>query len=103
MLDHVILTVSNVERSLAFYEAALKPLNIRFFMPYKGENGHPDLFPNTELSIFGLCAAAVTPVFGSIMLERLRAGSNKETSHLECLRPCRPDRRSFIIPVLWQP
>ena len=25
MLDHIILTVSNVERSLAFYEAALKP------------------------------------------------------------------------------
>jgi catechol 2,3-dioxygenase-like lactoylglutathione lyase family enzyme len=24
MLDHMILTVSNVERSLAFYEAALK-------------------------------------------------------------------------------
>jgi catechol 2,3-dioxygenase-like lactoylglutathione lyase family enzyme len=27
MLDHMILTVSDVERSLAFYEAALKPLN----------------------------------------------------------------------------
>ena len=37
MLDHIILTVSDVERSLAFYEAALKPLNIKFFMPYKGE------------------------------------------------------------------
>src|SRR5216683_3521862 len=44
MLDHMILTVSNVERSLAFYEAALKPLNIKFFMPYKGEGGHPDLW-----------------------------------------------------------
>jgi hypothetical protein len=31
MLDHMILTISNVERSLAFYEAALRPLNIRFF------------------------------------------------------------------------
>jgi predicted lactoylglutathione lyase len=37
MLDHIILTVSDVERSLAFYEAALKPLNIKFFMPYKSE------------------------------------------------------------------
>ncbi|MDT7815933.1 MAG: hypothetical protein QOJ42_5849 [Acidobacteriaceae bacterium] len=37
MLDHMILTVSNVERSLAFYEAALKPLNIQFFLPYKGD------------------------------------------------------------------
>ena len=44
MLDHMILTVSDVERSLAFYEAALKPLNIKFFMPYKGEYGHPDLW-----------------------------------------------------------
>src|SRR5260370_461246 len=43
MLDHIILTVSDVERSLAFYEVALKPLNIIFFMPYKGEDGHPDL------------------------------------------------------------
>ena len=38
MLDHIILTVSDVERSLAFYEAALKA------MPFKGEDGHPDLW-----------------------------------------------------------
>ncbi|HTZ90603.1 MAG TPA: VOC family protein [Alloacidobacterium sp.] len=44
MIDHIILTVSNVERSLAFYEAALAPLKIKFFLPYKGENGHPDLW-----------------------------------------------------------
>jgi catechol 2,3-dioxygenase-like lactoylglutathione lyase family enzyme len=44
MLDHMILTVSNVERSLAFYEAALKPLNIKFFLPYKGQGDHPDLW-----------------------------------------------------------
>ena len=34
MLDHMTLTVSNGERSLAFYEAALKPLDIKFFLPY---------------------------------------------------------------------
>jgi catechol 2,3-dioxygenase-like lactoylglutathione lyase family enzyme len=28
MIDHMILTVSDVERSLAFYKAALKPLHI---------------------------------------------------------------------------
>jgi catechol 2,3-dioxygenase-like lactoylglutathione lyase family enzyme len=44
MLDHMILTVSDIKRSLAFYEAALKPLQIRFFMPYIGEDGHPDLW-----------------------------------------------------------
>ena len=31
-------------RSLAFYEAALKPLSIKFFLPYKGEGDHPDLW-----------------------------------------------------------
>src|ERR1700746_994610 len=44
MLDHIILTVSDITRSLAFYEAALKPLQIKFLMPYKGEDGHPDLW-----------------------------------------------------------
>src|ERR1700680_1368570 len=44
MLDHMILTVSDIRRSLAFYEAALKPLHIKFFMPYKGRDGHPDLW-----------------------------------------------------------
>ncbi len=44
MIDHIILAVSDVERSLAFYEACLAPLNIKFFLPYKGENGHPDLW-----------------------------------------------------------
>lgn len=44
MLDHIILTVSNVERSLAFYEAALEPLNIKFFLSFRGEADHPDLW-----------------------------------------------------------
>ena len=44
MLDHMILTVSNVKRSLAFYEEALKPLGIKFFVPYKGEGDHPDFW-----------------------------------------------------------
>ena len=44
MLDHIILSVSDVERSLRFYEAALQPLKIKMFMPFKGQNGHPDLW-----------------------------------------------------------
>jgi len=36
MLDHIILGVSDVERSLAFYEAALKPLDIKFFLLLQG-------------------------------------------------------------------
>jgi hypothetical protein len=41
MIDHIILTVSDVERSLAFYEASLAPLNIKFFLPYKGRMAIP--------------------------------------------------------------
>jgi len=44
MLGFMILTVSNVERSLVFYEAALKPLDIKFFLPYKGKGREPDLW-----------------------------------------------------------
>ena len=41
MLGFMILTVSDVERSLAFYEAALKPLNIKFFLPYRATAVNP--------------------------------------------------------------
>ncbi|NGZ85913.1 VOC family protein [Duganella aceris] len=44
MMDHIILSVSDVQRSLKFYEAALAPLNISMFMPFKGEDGHADLW-----------------------------------------------------------
>ena len=43
VLDHIILTLSDVERSLKFYAAALMPLKIKMFMPYKGADGHPYL------------------------------------------------------------
>jgi catechol 2,3-dioxygenase-like lactoylglutathione lyase family enzyme len=56
MLDHIILTVSKIELSLAFYESALKPLNIRFFMPFEGKDGHPNLwgFGDGQSAIFWL-------------------------------------------------
>jgi len=43
MLDHVIITVSDFARSIAFYEQALKPLGITDLLDYKGQDGHPDL------------------------------------------------------------
>ena len=43
MLDHVILTVENFERSVAFYKKVLKPLEITEFTDYEGKDGHPDL------------------------------------------------------------
>jgi catechol 2,3-dioxygenase-like lactoylglutathione lyase family enzyme len=46
MLDHVFITVSDLNRSIAFYTAALAPLGIRDRVDYDGEDGppgHPDL------------------------------------------------------------
>ena len=37
MLDHVIVTVSDFTRSIAFYAEALKPLGITDFLDYKGQ------------------------------------------------------------------
>lgn len=46
MLDHVFLTVSNIKRSIRFYEAALAPLGIHERVDFDGKDGppgHPDL------------------------------------------------------------
>ena len=43
MLDHTIITVADLERSVAFYTQALAPLGITLFMRYEGRAGHPDL------------------------------------------------------------
>ena len=46
MLDHIFLSVSDIERSIHFYEAALAPLGITSRLDYDGKDGppgHPDL------------------------------------------------------------
>ncbi|QGZ31076.1 VOC family protein [Stutzerimonas stutzeri] len=46
MLDHIFLSVSEIERSIRFYEAALAPLGITARLDYDGKDGppgHPDL------------------------------------------------------------
>ena len=46
MLDHIFLSVSDIERSIRFYEAALAPLGITVRLDYDGKDGppgHPDL------------------------------------------------------------
>ena len=46
MLDHVFISVSDLDRSIAFYEAALAPLGITQRLDYDGKDGppgHPDL------------------------------------------------------------
>jgi catechol 2,3-dioxygenase-like lactoylglutathione lyase family enzyme len=43
MIDHIILTVSDFDRSVAYYAKALKPLGITNFIDHEGQDGHPDL------------------------------------------------------------
>lgn len=46
MLDHVFLSVSDLDRSIAFYTATLAPLGIIDRLNYDGKDGppgHPDL------------------------------------------------------------
>jgi catechol 2,3-dioxygenase-like lactoylglutathione lyase family enzyme len=43
VIDHIILTVSDLPRSIAFYSKALAPLGIIDILDYKGQDGHPDL------------------------------------------------------------
>jgi len=46
MLDHVFISVRDLERSIAFYTAALTPLGITIRVDYDGKDGppgHPDL------------------------------------------------------------
>lgn len=46
MLDHVFISVVDLERSIAFYSAALQPLGITSRLDYDGKDGppgHPDL------------------------------------------------------------
>ena len=44
MLDHIVLTVSDIARSMAFYRAALAPLGFTADIRYEGPQGHADLF-----------------------------------------------------------
>lgn len=46
MLDHIFLSVSDIPRSIGFYEATLAPLGITARHDYDGKDGppgHPDL------------------------------------------------------------
>ena len=46
MLDHIFLSVSDLDRSIAFYTSALAPLGIAERLDYDGKDGppgHPDL------------------------------------------------------------
>jgi catechol 2,3-dioxygenase-like lactoylglutathione lyase family enzyme len=72
MIDHVILAVSDFERSVAFYAKALKPLGITNFIDYEGHDGHPDLkgFGDGKRAFFG--SRKESPIPKRCMLDLLR-------------------------------
>ncbi len=39
MLDHVFITVKDLDRSIAFYTTALKPLGIEHALDFDGKDG----------------------------------------------------------------
>ena len=41
MLDHIFLSVSDIARSIRFYEATLTPLGITARLDYDGKDGPP--------------------------------------------------------------
>ena len=53
MLDHVIVTVSDFTRSIAFYAQALKPLGITDFLDYKGQDQTSKASEMTDASSSG--------------------------------------------------
>jgi catechol 2,3-dioxygenase-like lactoylglutathione lyase family enzyme len=95
MLDHVIVTVSDFTRSIAFYAQALKPLGITDFLDYKGQDGHPDLKgfgndgrfffwlkegrPNPDAVHFGFVAKSHAEV-NAFFVAAIAAGGREKTA-----------------------
>ena len=74
MIDHVYISVTNIERSLAFYAEALKPLGWSLFGNYDSSSG-PEGVPN----LYGIGDDAHTSgkaVRSSIWLRQRKPGEN---------------------------
>lgn len=75
LLDHVFITVKDLDRSIVFYEMALKPLDIVHVINYDGKDGpegHPTSRASEETAAYfsgfdramrtpGLCISALSP------------------------------------------
>lgn len=72
MIDHIYISVTNIEKSLAFYTAALKPLGWKPFGQYDSRNG-----PVNVPDLYGIADAVYTQGTGigtSIWLRQRQPG-----------------------------
>ena len=66
MLDRMFLTFRDVEHSLAFYKAALKPLHIEFLLPYIRLVADPGLSPlDLAIAPSGIIVVSIERRFGA--------------------------------------
>lgn len=55
MLDHVFLSVSEIDRSIAFYTVTLAPLGIVNRLDYDGKDGPPGIQTSRDLGLLAAC------------------------------------------------
>ena len=91
MLDHIFLTVSDLARSVAFYEAVLREVGITVRHDYSGKDGppgHPDLKGfGSEGRVFfsGSDQSTPKPGCGSCGLHWLNSVADVHAAHAAAL------------------
>jgi len=117
MLDHVFLTVSDIERSVSFYEAALAPLGINERFDFDGKNGppgHPDLKgfgANGRLFLWLREAlrtamrhmSALLPAAGTRLTRPTQPQSQREPPTMAHLLLDSTMTRATTLPMCWTP
>ena len=85
MLDHAGLEVSDLERSRAFYEAALAPLGIRTVMEFEGMFGLGTETESGRQPFFWLAARGRPPVSGVHLAFTASASEEVDAFHAAAL------------------
>ena len=79
MLDHVFISVSDFERSIAFYTAALAPLGISDRVDYDGADGPPGSYQDLDSAdaflVIGSNMADCHPILFLRLLDRVKQGA----------------------------
>jgi len=85
MLDHVGIEVSDLERSKAFYEAALEPLGIRLLMEFDGAVGFGKETEHGPKPFFWVNSRGRPPVSGAHVALGVRDTAQVDAFHAAAL------------------